>query len=122
VPDGYQLYRGDWRARDVLPTLSLVQQTLRVNTAAVRSMTARWGASVAGLNDTTAPMGQGLSSQPSASAVRVAHVDVTAFAARLAARVGAHARGVTQADTGYLAEESKSAAEFNAVAQSVNSV
>ena len=75
-----------------------------------------------GLNDTAAPTGQGLSCQPSASAVGVAHVDVTAFAARLAARVGAHATGVAQADNGYLAQEAESTAKLARVAQSVTSV
>jgi hypothetical protein len=106
----------------VPPTLSLVQQLLRVNTAAVQSMAARWGSSVDGPNDTVAPTGLGFSCQLSVAAVNVAHVDVTTFAARLAARLGARAAGLVQADTGYLAQEAESAAELTAVAQSVTSV
>jgi hypothetical protein len=93
-----------------------MQQTLRVDTAGVQAMAARWGASVGDLNETIAPAGLGLSCQVSAAATNAAHVDVAAFTAGLAARVGVHATAVTQADTCYLAQEAASATELAAVA------
>jgi hypothetical protein len=102
-----------------LPTLSPVQQTLRVDTAGLQAMAARWGASVGRLNVPVAPTGLGLSSQASVAAVHAAHVDVAAFTAGLAARVGAHAIGVTEADTRYIAEEAASATDLAGVAQPV---
>ena len=105
-----------------VPTLRPVQQTLRVDTAGVQAMAARWGASVGDLNETVAPDGLGLSCQVSAVATNAAHVDVAAFTAGLAARVGARATGVAQADTGYIAQEAASATELAAVAQPVISV
>lgn len=110
-----------WRVTCV-PTLWPVQQTLRVDTAGVQAMAARWGASVGDLDETVAPAGLGLSCQVSAAAVNAAHVDVTEFTAGLAARVGDRATGVAQADTRYLAQEAASATELAAVAQPVTSV
>jgi hypothetical protein len=72
-------------------------------------MASRWGASVGDLNETAAPTGLGLSCQTSAAAVDAAHVDVAAFTAGLAARVGKRATGVSKADTSYLAQEAASA-------------
>jgi hypothetical protein len=46
-----------------------------------------------------------LSCQASAAAVSAARVEVTAFTASLAARVGAHSAHVGVADAGYLANE-----------------
>jgi hypothetical protein len=89
---------------------------LRVDTAGVQAMAARWGASVGELDATAAPAGLGLSCQVSAAAVNAAHVDVAAFTAGLAARVGVHATGVAQADRCYLAQEAASASELAAVA------
>ena len=86
-----------WRVR-CLPTLRPVEQELRVDTAGVHAMATRWGASVGDLNETVAPTGLGLSCQTSAAAVDAAHVDVAAFTAGLAARVGERASGVVQAD------------------------
>ena len=80
----------------------------RVDTAGVHAMATRWGASVGDLHELEAPTGLGLSCQTSAAAVGTAHVDVAAFTARLAARVGDHATGVVQADTSYLAQEATS--------------
>lgn len=105
-----------------LPTLWSVQLTLRVDTTGVQAMAGRWGASVGELTSTVAPAGLGLSCQLSAAAVDAAHVDVTTFTARLAAQVGARATRVTQADTGYLANEAVSATEMAAVASPVTSV
>ncbi|HZC10746.1 MAG TPA: hypothetical protein VE485_12070, partial [Mycobacterium sp.] len=68
-----------------------MQQTLRVDTAGVQTMAARWGASVGDLDDTVAPAGLGLSCQVSAAAVNAAHVDVAAFTSGLAARVSLRA-------------------------------
>lgn len=105
-----------------LPKLSLMQQTLRVDTAGLRAMAARWGASVEGLNATVAPTGRGLSCQTSAAAVNAAHIDVTAFTVGLATQIGAHVAGVAQANTRYLTEEADSAAKLGAVAHPVASV
>jgi hypothetical protein len=95
---------------------------MRVDSAGVRAMAARWGALVDGLDRSAAPIGLGLSCQPSAAAVNGAHVDVAAFTAELAAQVGARATRVGQADTRYVANEAESATDFAAVAQSVTSV
>jgi len=80
-------------------------------------MAARWPGSVGDLNGTAAPTGQGLSCQASAAAVNAAHVDVTAFTAGLAARVGDRASGVVQADLSYLFQEAGSTAAVAAVLQ-----
>jgi hypothetical protein len=85
----------------------------------VHTMATRWGASVGDLDETVAPTGAGLSCQTSAAAVGAAHVDVGAFTAGLAARVGERATGVVQADASYLAQEAASAAAVAAVFQPV---
>src|ERR1700733_2314912 len=97
-----------WRVR-YLPKLRLVGQELRVDTAGVHAVATRWGASVGDLHATVAPTGLGLSCQTSAAAVDAAHVDVAAFTAGRAARVGEHAAGVSRADMSYLAQEAASA-------------
>jgi hypothetical protein len=102
-----------------VPTLRPVEQTLHVDTAGVQAMATRWGASLGLLNETVAPTGPGLSCQSSAAAVDAAHVDVAAFAVGLAARVGERARGIAQADTSYLAQETVSATALTAVLQPV---
>jgi len=89
---------------------------LRVDTAGVQAMAARWGASAGDLAETAAPAGLGLSCQASAAAVNAAHVDVAAFTAGLAARVGVRATSVTQADSCYLAQEAASVTELATVA------
>ncbi|MFZ0230363.1 MAG: hypothetical protein WA622_17780 [Mycobacterium sp.] len=94
-----------------------MEQTLRVDTAGVQAMATRWSASVGDLNEAVAPTGLGLSCQTSASAVDAAHVDVAAFTAGLAARVGQRATGVTQADTSYLAQEASSTTAVAAIFQ-----
>jgi hypothetical protein len=99
-----------------------MQQMLRVDTAGVQAMAARWGASARDLDETAAPAGLGLSCQASAAAVNAAHVDVAAFTAGLAARVGVRATSVTQADSCYLAQETASATELAAVAPPLISV
>jgi hypothetical protein len=93
-----------------------MRQQLRVDTACVRVMATRWGAALGQLNPTAAPAGLGLSCQASAAAVNAAHADVTAFTTALAARVGARATHVTQADARYLANEADSVNEMAAVA------
>jgi Domain of unknown function (DUF4436) len=95
-------------------------QTLRA--ADVQAMAARLVASVGDLKETIAPAGLGLSCQVSAAATNAANVDVAAFTAGLAARVGVHATAVTQADSCYLAQEAKSASELAAVAPPLLSV
>jgi hypothetical protein len=89
---------------------------LRVDTAGVQAMAVRWGASAGDLAKTAAPAGLGLSCQASAAAVNAAHVDVAAFSAGLAIRVGVRATSVTQTDSCYLAQEAASATELAAVA------
>ena len=74
----------------------------------MHAMASRWGASVGDLNETAAPTDLGLSCQTSATAVNAAHVDVTAFTAGLAARVGDRASGVVQADLSYFFQEATS--------------
>jgi hypothetical protein len=105
-----------WRVR-FLPTLRPVGQELHVDTAGVHAMAARWGASVGDLNETAAPTGLGLPCQTSAAAVNAAHIDVTAFTAGLATRVGERASGVVQADLSYLFQEAASTAAVAAVFQ-----
>jgi len=92
-----------------------------VDTAGVHTMATRWGASISNLNETAAPTGLGLSCQTSAAAVSAAHVDVAAFTAGLAARVGERATGVVQADTSYLTQEATSTAAVAAVFQPMTS-
>jgi hypothetical protein len=103
-------------------TLRPVEQALRVDTAGVDAMATRWGASVGDLTGTVAPAGLGLSCQVSAAAVNSAHVDVAAFTAGLAARVGERAGGVARADTSYRAQEAASATALVAVLQPMISV
>lgn len=105
-----------------LPTLSLVQEALRVDTADVQVMAARWVASAGDLSGTAAPATLGLSWQPSATAVNAAHAEVTAFTAALTARVDVCCTHVTEADTRYLANEASSAHQLAAVANPVTSV
>ena len=102
-----------------MPKLRPVERELRVDTAGARAMAARWGASVADLDETVAPTGLGLPCQTSAAAVDAAHVDVATFTAGLAARVGQRASGVVQADTSYVAQEAASATALDAVLQPV---
>ncbi|MDM3975997.1 hypothetical protein QRB36_17665 [Mycobacterium marseillense] len=99
-----------------------MQQTLRVDTAGVQAMAARWGASVERLNATVAPAERGLSCQISAAAVNAAQIDVTAFTAGLAMQMGAHVAGVAKANSCYLTEEADSATKLGAVAHPVTSV
>ncbi|OBF50899.1 hypothetical protein A5756_20645 [Mycobacterium sp. 852002-53434_SCH5985345] len=94
---------------------------MRVDSAGVGAMAARWGALVDGLDGTAAPTGL-LSYQPSAAAVNGAHVDVAVFTAGLAGRVRARAIGVGQADARYIANEAESATDLAAVAPPVTSV
>ena len=74
------------------------------------------------LAETVAPAGLGLSCQTSVAAVNSAHLDVAAFTAGLAARVGERATAVGQADTSYLVQEATSTATVAAVLQPVVSV
>lgn len=97
-------------------------QQPRVDPAAVQVMATRWAASVDGLGATVAPVRAGLSGQASAAAVNAAHVDITAFAAALAARVNHHAAHVGAADAGYLANEAAAVAQMRAVAAQVTGV
>ncbi|MEB3983513.1 hypothetical protein OQ968_19865 [Mycobacterium sp. 663a-19] len=97
-------------------------QELRVDTAGLPAMAGRWAASAEELDQAAAPAGLGLSCQASAAAVNVAHADVTAFTAALAARVGTHSPHVGEANAGYLANEAQSADEMEAVAPPVTGV
>ena len=102
-----------------VPTFRPVEQTLRVDTAGVEAMAARWGTSIGDLDERVAPAALGLSCQVSAAAVNAAHIDVAAFTAGLAARVGVRATGVARANTCYRAQEAASATELAAVVQPV---
>ncbi|MEE6175388.1 hypothetical protein [Mycobacterium sp. 050134] len=94
-------------------------QPLRVDTAGLRAMAARWAASGRDLDAVAAPAGLGVSGQASAAAVDAAHVDVAAFTASLAARVGTRSAGVGAADAGYVANEAEAARAMAAVAPRV---
>jgi hypothetical protein len=94
-----------------------VQHELRVDTAGVQAMAARWSASMGGLHEVAPPTGLGLSCQSSAAAVDAAHGDVAAFTAGLASRVGERVTGVVGATTSYLAQEAASTAALAAVVQ-----
>ena len=105
-----------WRVPGCLH-FTAVQQELRVDTAGVQAMAARWSASVGDLHEVAAPTGLGLSCQTSAAAVDAAHVDVAAFTAGLASRVGERATGVVGDTTSYLAQEAVSTAALAAIFQ-----
>jgi hypothetical protein len=94
-----------------------MERQLHVDTAGVHAMATRWGAAVGDLGETVAPTGLGLSCQTSAAAVDAAHVDVAAFTAGLASRVGECARGVVGDTASYLAQEAASTAAVAAVFQ-----
>ena len=96
-----------------------MSKLLRVDTAGMRAMAARWGASVGELKETVAPAGLGLSYQPSAVAVNAGHADIAAFSAALVIRVGTRAIHVVEADCRYIANEADSANELAAVAPRV---
>lgn len=85
-------------------------------------MAGRWGISAGELTSLEAPAALGLSCQLSAAAVDAAHGEVAAFTTGLASQVNARAVGVTQADSGYLANEAVSAAALAAIPPSVTSV
>jgi hypothetical protein len=99
-----------------------MQRLLSVDTVALRAMAIRWGASAGELTATAAPGGLGLSCQASAAAVGVAHADVTAFTATLAARVGGRATDVVEADSRYIVNEADSSNEMAVVAARVTGV
>jgi alkyl hydroperoxide reductase subunit AhpF len=91
-----------------LPMLWPVVQTFRVASAGVQEMVARWGASAGELAETVAPAESLFSRQVSAVAVNAAHVDVAAFTAGLAARIGVRTTDVADVDAGYVAQEAAS--------------
>jgi hypothetical protein len=93
-------------------------QQLRVATAALQAMAARWGASAGELGEAVAPAGLTSSSQPSAAAVNAVHADVGAFTAELATRVDTRAKQVADANTRYVANEADSANKLAAVTDS----
>jgi hypothetical protein len=97
-------------------------ELVRVDTAGVQAMAARWDASVGELIATTAPSGLGFSYQASAVAVDVAHVDIATFTAALSTRVETRATHVSEADSRYVANEADSAGEMTAVADRVTGV
>ncbi len=99
-----------------------MQQQLRVDTVGVQAMAARWETSAGELSETMAPTGFALSCQASADAVNVAHADVTAFTAALAARVNARAVRVAEADTRYIATEAESSKKLATVTDPVTGV
>lgn len=93
-----------------------MQQPLRVDSAGVQVMAGTWGATAGVLEQTTAPVELGLSSQASAAAVNAAHADVAAFTTGLAAQIHVRAVHVAEADSRYTANEVDSANELAAVA------
>jgi len=113
VPAGEMLT--GWQVMS-LPMLWPVVQTFRVANAGVQAMAARWGASAGELAETVAPAESMLSCQVSAAAVNAAQVDVAAFTAGLAARVGVRATDVADADAGYVAQEAASVTALASVA------
>lgn len=96
-----------------------MRQQLRVDTAGVQTMAARWDASAGELSEAVAPTGPALSCQASAIAVNAAHTDITAFTTALATQVGTRAAAVTAADASYAANEADSANELATVARPV---
>lgn len=97
-------------------------QLLRVDTAGLPAMAGRWAASVGELTGTGVPAEIGFACQASAAAVDAAHTEVTEFTAALAARVGAHATHIGEADAGYVANEADAANALAAVAPRVTGV
>ena len=100
---------GGWQACDKHDYTPPMQQPLRVDTSGVQPMAIRWGALASELNVTAAPAGSGLSCQASTASVSAARADITVFTAALAARVGACATHVAEADAPYIANETRSA-------------
>lgn len=97
-------------------------QVVRVDTAGLQAMAARWTASADELQASTVPPCAGLSCQASSAAVNVAHADVMAFKVALAGRVQTHATRVTEADNRYMSNEAGSSDEMTAVARSMSAV
>lgn len=84
-------------------------EQLRVNTAALQTMAARWGSSLGELTKDEVPAATGAPMQPSALAVSAAHVDISFFTAKLASRIDARAHHVVGANTNFIANEARSA-------------
>jgi hypothetical protein len=93
-----------------------MEPVLRVDTAGVSMMGARWKGLASELGSGAGPRGEsGLSCQASAAAVQVGHAEVTAGAAVLEARLHAAATWIDTADNRYTANEADSAATLAAV-------
>jgi hypothetical protein len=90
-------------------------QPVRVETTTVQAMAGRWAASAGELTEAAVPPGVSLSCQASAAAVTAAHVDVAAFTAGLATRVGGYATRVGEAVATYLSNEADAAQSMAAV-------
>ncbi|WP_260861164.1 hypothetical protein [Mycobacterium simulans] len=113
---------GCWRSRRLAGKgkpvyTSADAEQLRVDTAGVHAMATRWGAAAGELRATPVPAGLGLSCQPSAAAVNAANAEITTFTTALAARLDTHATRVAEADTRYVANETRSANIVAAVAR-----
>jgi hypothetical protein len=91
---------------------------LRVNTAALQTTVARWSASVGELTENEVPAVTGTARQPSALAVRAAHVGVILFTAELASRIDLRAQHVADANTNFVANEIRSADHLAALTHS----
>lgn len=89
-------------------------EPLRVRTAALPAMAARWGTSAGELTDTAAPSGLASSAQPSAAAVQAAHAGIAIFTVNLARRVDM----LADATSHYVAYNSSSGAELAALTDS----
>lgn len=92
-----------------------MSERLRVDTAAVQTMSTGWAALVSELNSVVRPAPPGLSCQPSAAAVVAAHADAAAFVEALTMKVRDRATQVVEAGRSYLSTEDHSAAELGAV-------
>ncbi|WP_373234967.1 hypothetical protein [Mycobacterium marinum] len=93
---------------------------LRAATEDIRSIARLWHIQSAGLG-VDPPRSAGLPCQSPAAAVNAAHAAITIAAASLKGRVQASATKVAQANTAYLANEAKSAAQIAAVADRARS-
>ena len=93
-----------------------------MNTAGVQALATRWATAAENFNAAVSPANRGLSWQPTATAVNAAHAEVTAFTEALAARVSSAATHVSEAETRYIANETRSANQLASAAQPVTSV
>lgn len=110
------ILRRSWpHTRNAFASYTPDMDILRAATEDIRLTARRWHAQCAALG-VDPPRSAGLPCQSSAAAVNAAHAAITIAAASLTGRVQASATKVAQANTGYRANEAKSAAQIAAVA------